>query len=263
MENSWALVTGASSGIGKAFCYELAKGEIFDKTNIVLVARNLERLNETKGDLERNYGINCEVLTADLETKAGIGKVKKRLADKALPVRILINNAGFGFEGQFADLEIEKILAQINCNVIAVVELFHEAARSMREAGGGYILNVSSLAGFTPAPSSSTYAATKAFVTSLGLSAAVELKRYGIKVTTLCPGFTRTEFQDRAGVNRNIVPSFAWQDAQVVAKSGLRALRQQKRLVIPGIHNQAAYIGAKIMPETALSKLAEIITKRI
>lgn len=258
-----ALVTGASSGIGKAFSILLAKGEVFEPHDLVIVARTKHRLEELAEEIKNQYKVNTEVLVADLTTPEGVDLTKQRLRQENKPVDILINNAGFSIGGNFSSLLEDDIIAQINLNVIALTKLMHAALVQMQQRGKGYILNVSSVAGFTPAPQSATYSATKAFVTLLGESVALELKTTGINLTTLCPGFTRTEFQERAGVARDAVPSFLWQEAEAVAKEGLLGLKNNKSLVIPGVHNKVAYWALKMTPSSVVKAAAKVVTSRL
>lgn len=227
-----ALVTGASSGIGKAIAEQLAA----DGTRLVVVARDEARLNA----LADSVDVDCDVLVADLADPSALSRVEDRIRDEELgPIDLLVNNAGFGFGGPFHELDVERSASVLAVNVVAVHRLSQVAAATMvARGGGGGILNVSSIAGFAPTPHSATYAATKAFVNSLSESLHAELIEHHIHVTSLCPGFTRTEFQDRADVDTSRIPDRLWQSADVVAAAGLAAVDQNRAVIVPGVVNK-------------------------
>lgn len=227
-----ALVTGASSGIGREIARQLAA----DGTALVVVARDEKRLRE----LADAVGVPCEVLVADLADRSAIAFVEERLASTEEPIDLLVNNAGFGFQGPFHELDAERAAAVVDVNVAALHRLAAAAAPAMVRRGRGGILNVSSMAGFTATPGGSTYSATKAFVTSLSESLHAELRPFGVHVSALCPGFTRTEFQARAGYDISSVPQAAWQSADDVAAAGLRGIAKNRPVVVPGALNKAA-----------------------
>ncbi len=259
-----ALVTGASSGIGRSFAEILANGSSpLGKYNLVIVARDKKRLADVKKTLESTYDISCEVMSKDLETDDGINDTIERLRSKDSRIDVVINNAGYGVQGNFATLPIESSMGQIELNVKALVRITHAAVQDMSNRGGGKILNVSSIAGFLPAPSSNVYAATKAFVTRFSEGLKVELKGTNISLTCLCPGFTKTEFQERADVNSDAIPPFMWQSPDVVAMEGLIGLSKNQSLVIPGIHNKAVVAVSQVLPSSVLRAIAGVVSKRI
>ncbi len=233
-----ALVTGASSGIGREMARQLAA----DGTDLVLVARNGDRLNEVAESVD----VECEVLTADLADPNELSYVEDRIRDRTFPIDLLVNNAGFGFQGRFHELDVEREAAVVGVNVLAVLRLAHVAATAMAAEGKGGILNVSSMAGFLASPGTATYAASKAFVTSLSEAMHAELEPLGVHVSALCPGFTRTDFQDRADYDTSSLPEFLWQSADDVAAAGLEAIAKNRTVVVPGATNKvgAALINA-------------------
>lgn len=231
-----ALVTGASSGIGREIARQLAN----DGTELVLVARDGDRLDELAEEVE----VPCEVLVADLADPTELSYVEDRLRDAREPIDLLVNNAGLGFQGPFHELGLEREAAVVDVNVVAVHRLAHVAARRMAGAGRGGILNVSSMSGFIAAPGTATYSATKAFVTSLSEAMHGELEEIGVHVTALCPGFTRTEFQDRGSYDTSGIPAFAWQSAEEVAAAGLSGVAANRVIVVPGAANR---IGAGVI----------------
>jgi uncharacterized protein len=253
MGNRVALITGASVGIGEQFTRQLAARGY----DVVLVARDVARLEALAKEIEAG-GVNAEVLAADLTDAAQLATVEAR----ARTVDLLVNNAGFGTFGTFHTLDVDTELREINLNVMALVALTHAAAAGMVERGSGGILNVSSLAGFQPGPSNATYGATKAFVTSFTEAVHEELRGTGVHVTALCPGFTHTEFQERANVPANEVPGFMWQEAPEVARAGLDGLEKNKAIVIPGAMNKVMGNLSAITPHAITRRVGGAVLKR-
>lgn len=235
-----ALVTGASSGIGREIAVQLAA----DGTDLVVVARDNERLDA----LAAEVGVACQVLVADLADPNELSYVEDRLRQRNEPIDLLVNNAGFGFQGPFHELDLEREAAVVDVNVVAVHRLAHVAANRMAHAGHGGILNVSSMSGFMATPSSATYSATKAFVTALSEALHGELRELGVHVTALCPGFTRTEFQERGRYDASGIPEFAWQSAVEVATAGLEGIADNRTVVVPGVPNRIGASLIDVMP---------------
>jgi len=233
---SAALVTGASSGIGEAFARRLAAEGVAD---LVLVARREARLTALATELGARHGTSCEVLVADLADADDRARVEARLAEPAPRPRIdlLVNNAGLGTTGRFHALPADGEEHEIDVNVIALVRLTRAALGSMVDRARGTIINVSSLAGEQPSPGAATYAATKAFVTLFGETLHLEARGTGVTVTTVLPGYTRTEFADHSGAaadGRWRPPSFIWLAADQVATAALDAAAHGRALCIPG-----------------------------
>jgi len=235
-----ALVTGASSGIGLEIARQLAA----DGTELVVVARNEERLQALADEVDAT----CEVLPADLADADQLGRVEHRLADRDNPIDLLVNNAGFGFQDDFRDLDVDRETSVVAVNVVALLRLSHAAALVMGEVGRGGILNVSSMAGFVGSPGTATYAATKAFVTSFSEGIHAELEPMGVNVTALCPGFTRTEFQERAEYDASGIPDAFWQDAADVAAAGLAGVAANRAVVVPGMTNKLGAGVINVLP---------------
>jgi uncharacterized protein len=232
-----AIVTGASAGIGAAFAERLAR----DAYDLVLVARRRERLEELADRLARAHGRRVDVLPADLCSPNGVRAVEARIASEPA-LELVVNNAGFGTTGAFAELDRDVEEEEVGLNVVALLRLTHAAIEAMTARGHGTVINVSSLAGFQPAPYNATYAATKAFVNSFTQGVAEELRGTGVRLQLLCPGFTRTEFQEVAGFHSEDVPRFAWMSADAVVEASLEGLRKGDLIVIPGAGNKV--IGA-------------------
>ncbi|MEX0666594.1 MAG: SDR family oxidoreductase [Acidimicrobiia bacterium] len=254
-----ALVTGASTGIGAEFARVLAcRGD-----DLVVVARNEDRLQELARTLEAEHGAQVEVIAADLETTDGVAKIEARLADGASPVELLVNNAGFATSGAFHTLPVEGEVSEINLNVVALVRLTHAAVGPMVERGHGGVINVSSVGAYQPTPNSATYSATKAFVSSFTNAIHEELKDTGVKAMVLAPGFTHTEFHVRAKIeNNDAMPGFVWQTPDEVVSAALKAYDKGRAVCIPGALNNVAAAFSGSMPAGVSRKIAGMVTKR-
>ena len=254
-----ALVTGASSGIGAAFARALAtRGD-----DLVIVARDEARLEELAESLEKEHGTAVEVVASDLTSKKGLAVVEARLESAEPAVDLLVNNAGMGTYGKFAELPREAEAREIRLNVLAVMQLSHAALPAMVDRGRGGIINVSSLAGHQPTPLNATYAGTKAFVTSFSQALHEELRGTGVNVMVLCPGFTRTEFQERAGLDSGAVPSFLWQQPEPVVEAALRAYDRGRAVCFPGALNQASAVVSSSLPAGITRRIAGAVVPRV
>ncbi|HSK90756.1 MAG TPA: SDR family oxidoreductase [Euzebyales bacterium] len=245
-----ALVTGASSGIGEAFAQQLAAR----RSNLVLVARDGERLEKLAVALRGAHGVTVDVLPADLTTDDGTRAVRERLEDDAEPVDLLVNNAGVGTSGAFGDVPLERELRLIRLNVTAVVELAHAAVAAMKRRRHGGVLNVSSLSALQPYPFGATYGASKAFVNSFSKALATEAGGHGVKVLALCPGFTRTGFQRSAGISRTPIPDWLWLQPEQVAREGLAALRAGRSIRVVGPAFRAWAALTKVVPDVVIRR---------
>lgn len=252
------LVTGASAGIGRSFALALAaRGN-----DLVLVARDVPRLEELADDLRERHGIDAEVLGADLLADDGLAAVEARLRDVDDPVDLLVNNAGMGTFGDFAASDIEAEDREIRLNVLALVRLTRAALDAMAPRGRGAILNISSLAAYQPAPSSATYAATKAFVNSFTHSVHEECRRHGVHVMVVCPGYTHTEFHERAGLGPTQIPDFMWQSSDAVVEAALRDLDRRRAVSIPGALNKVLGAASSVTPAAVTRRVAGIVMRR-
>jgi len=239
----FALITGATAGIG----YELAKLFAADNFNLVLIARDEVRLKNVAAELQNAHKIEAIVLPKDLSNDSAPQEIFERLRDTA--VSVLVNIAGFGSQGAFIDEKLELSLKMRHVNMDALVELTRLFLPPMLSRRQGRILSVGSTAGFQPVPFTNIYHATKAFVFSFSVALAEELAGTGITVTTLCPGLTKTEFHQRAGVER----SSRWlpmMSSQEVARIGYRGLMTGKRIVIPGWRNKLTAAVSRRLPAT-------------
>ncbi len=249
-----ALVTGASSGIGEAMVELLGEAGV----PTVVVARREDRLLELAARFEL-----IEVLAADLTTKRGLAAVVKRIRSTALPIDLVVNNAGFGTSGAFTELDVERLDAEVQLNIAALTRLSHAALGAMLPRNRGYLLNVSSVASFQPAPKLAVYAATKAYVTSLTESLHEEVRDTGVHVTALCPGLTRTEFQSvsNSASYSSQYPTFAWLEAREVAQAGLDDVARGKALSVPGVLYKGMVSGSSIMPRGLARRLSGLVQR--
>jgi len=238
--NDWVLITGASSGIGR----ELARLFAADHFNLILLARHEARLNEVATELRAQHGIETRVLPKDLAAPNAAQEIFDALRDT--PVSILVNNAGFGIHGLFAQKSLAEQTDLMQVNMVALVQLTHLFLQPMLQRRRGRILNVASTAAFQPGPTINVYFASKAFVHSFSYALAEELTGTGISVTTLCPGTTATEFFARGDFGSHRGPFTM--SARAVAISGYRALMKGRRVVIPGLIFRLAAMLSKRLP---------------
>jgi len=243
-----ALVTGASSGIGRVFAELLAR----DGYDLCVVARRRDRLHDLSSRLQKAYGVAVEVLVADLADTESLAMVETRVREDS-SLYMLVNNAGFGNIGAFHDLNLEMENEEIHLNVRALVRLTHAAIPGMVARHGGAIINVSSIVAFLPVPFLATYAATKAYVNSFSEAIHEELKGTGVTVQALCPGRTHTEFHERAGISMTHHPSKGMEPEPVVEAS-LRALQRGSAICIPGLWNRFIVGILSLLPRSVVRK---------
>ncbi len=249
-----ALVTGASSGIGEAMVELLAAQDI----PTVVVARRRDRLDELAA---RHSCVT--VLAADLTSAADLSEVVARVADVASPIDLVVNNAGFGTSGNFFELDADRLDAEVQLNVAALTRISRAALGSMVPRGRGYLLNVSSVVSFQPAPKLAVYAATKAYVTSFSESLHEEVRGTGVHVTALCPGLTRTEFQSVSSTDHYAgrYPGYAWLEADEVARAGLNDVARGKTLSIPGGMYKAMVATAGFLPRSLVRRASSLVQR--
>lgn len=248
-----AVVTGATAGIGAAFASRLAT-EGYD---LILVARDEARLDACAKELAERHGVAATALVADLATVAGCELVEARLADPAAPVEMLINNAGMSLNRSFLRSTVEQEERLLQLNVHAVMRLTKAALPGMIERGRGDIINVSSAASFGVPSPGSTYSSSKAWVTNFSQSIALSVRSSGVRVMALCPGYTRTEFHDRAGINMSKTPGWLWLGAANVARDSLRDLRKGKIVSVPDWKYKTAVFGMRYLPQSLVRSIAK------
>jgi short-subunit dehydrogenase len=253
-----ALVTGASTGLGRAFATALAaRGH-----DLVLVARDVERLEQVAGSVRAAHASTVEVLDADLVTDAGRATVEARVARRDAPVELLVNNAGFGTYGTFTELELAHEIEEVELNVVALVRLTHVALRTMGERGHGAIVNLGSIAAYQPHPENAVYGATKAFVHSFTHAVREEARSVGVQVLLVSPGYTHTEFHERAGLGASSLPDFMWQTPDEVVAIALRDLDRGRSNSIPGAFNRGAAVVSSTAPPGLTRKFARLVVRR-
>jgi short-subunit dehydrogenase len=251
-ERPLALVTGASSGIGRELAVLLAR----DGHDLALVARREAELNDLATMLKEKYGAESRVLPADLAEPGAATDLVERLGGAT--VDVLVNNAGFGGHGRFVELSRESDLGQIAVNVAALTDLTKLVVPGMVARGRGRVLNVGSTAAFQPGPFMAVYYATKAYVLSFSEALAEELRGTGVTVTCLCPGVTVTEFQKTAGVEDiPLTKGPLAMSAADVAAAGYRGMKRGKRLVIPGVHNKIGAQSVRFTPRGVILKVVK------
>lgn len=252
-ENRWALVTGASSGLGAELARRLAE----HGAHLVLTARSRDRLADLAADLSRVNGIQTRVVCADLARPEGADTLLAGVRELGVSVAHLVNNAGFGSNGAFVELDASRESAMVELNVAALVRLTRALLPTMIIAGEGGVLNVASTVAFQPVPYMATYAATKAFVVSFTLALAAELEGSGVRAMALCPGPVRTGFQAAAGIQRPGLP-IAVLTAQRTVAEALAAYVRGEHVFVPGLVNTLQVRAARLLP----SALTAWATKR-
>ncbi len=255
-KNKTVLITGASYGIGEAFAQRLAA----DGAQLLLTARSQDRLEALAAQLRSQYGVSVNIIGADLANATGAREIFEAINRANWSVDLLINNAGFGALGEFANLNLARQLEMIQVNVTALVELTHLFLQPMRARGSGAILNVASTASFQAIPYFAVYAASKAFVLSFSAALREECRPFGIRVLALCPGSTATNFREVAGSQHLNAPRFTQTSAQVV-EAGLLALAQGRSVAISGITNKIQTYLQRLVPRQMVTKMAGKIFK--
>jgi short-subunit dehydrogenase len=248
---STALITGATAGLGAEFALQLAQ----QRYDLVLVARDGERLETNAAELKARFGIAVETLQADLVTDAGCELVVGRISDVQRPIDMLVNNAGFGMYKPFGAGDIADEERQLDLNVRAVLRLSHAAVRTMTGRDSGQIINISSVSAFVPRGSNATYSASKAWVTMFSEALAVQLQGTGVTVTAICPGFTHTEFHERANADMSHVPDRMWLDASLVVREGLADAAAGKPVSIPSRQYKTMVAASRTLPRPVLRRI--------
>jgi hypothetical protein len=245
------MITGPTSGLGAGFARRYA----LDGHDLVLVARDVERLEQLAAELHDEAGAEVEVLAADLAVAPDRAKVAERLA---AGVQILINNAGFGTSGEFWSADFQTLQSQLDVNVTAVMELTHAALPPMLEAGAGTVINVASVAGLLPGRGS-TYSASKAWVIAFSEGLANGLRGTGVGVHALCPGFVRTEFHERAGIDMAGTPSFLWLDVADVVRDCLADVAKGRVVIVPGLQYKVLTTGGRMVPRNLVRAMTKVV----
>ncbi len=256
---SFALVTGASAGIGEAISRGLARRRVPQ----VLVARSADRLEALAAELRALSGVAVEALPLDLSEEGAAGRLFAATEGAGRPVGLLVNNAGFGFYGPQAEQGLPRTLRMLRLNVAALAEATDRFLAPMRERRAGLVLNVASTAAFLPVPYMAVYSATKAFVLSFSHALHEELRGTGVVVTALCPGTTRTEFHRVAGLGPGARPRFPSLSAETVAEAGLRGLERGRAVVVPNLLDSAWIFAGRLVPRSLPPRIAAAVFSRL
>jgi len=244
LHDKWALVTGASSGIGVDIAGELARHGM----NLVLVARRQDRLELTAIRLRRDHAVQVETQACDLQVPGAAAMLFERMKSGGRDISVLVNNAGFGVHGDFLGQDPERLAGMIQLNVLAVVEMTQVFGRVMAEQGGGRILQVASIAGLAPLPSYAVYAATKSFVLNFSEAISLELHDRNVSVTVLMPGVTWTEFFEVSGQETTTYSRIFGMSSADVAKIGVKAMLAERSSVIAGWRNWLSITLSSVFP---------------
>ena len=258
MDSETVLVTGATGGLGEAFA-EIYAGR---GCTLVLTARSAERLSALREKLEKTYHVPVHVCPADLSKAGAAEEVFRFVQEQGLSVDVLINNAGFGDAGCFAERPWQKQADMVQVNITALMELTHCFLGPMLAKGSGKILNLSSVAAFSAGPEMSVYYASMAFVRSFSEAVAEEVKGSGVTVTALCPGPTRTGFEKAAGMKEGSVMFRRARSAKEAAAAGVRALDRGDALAYDGAFTKVMSVCARLMPRTVTRKFARRMNRQ-
>jgi len=249
-----ALITGATRGIG----YELSKLFARDGYDLVINARHEQDLERVASDFEEAFGISVAIIALDLSQPGAADEIFEALQRQSITVDALVNNAGFGLYGSFAETDLSTELAMMQVNMVALTHLTKLFLGHMLEQGRGEILNVASIASFQPGPMMAIYYASKAYVLSFSEALTSELRGLGVTVTALCPGPTATEFQERAELDpERWLTLMKTMEAESVARAGYRALKRGQAVVVPGLLNKAIVFFERFIPRTLLTGIVK------
>lgn len=250
----WALVTGASSGLGADFARQLAGCGC----NVVLTARREERLREHKTDLEKDYGVKAEVIPMDLANEEAPQRLYNEIRVRGLHMDILINNAGFGIYGPFVEIDWEREKKMLELDMITLTHLTKLFLHDMLERDYGFILQVSSIGAFQPSPTYATYSAAKSYVLNFSQALDYELRNTNVSCTVLSPGITSTEFLEVAGQKPTLYQRLMMMESEEVTRMGIKAMLKRKSAVVPGLMNKLTIWSMKLLPDRAKAALANL-----
>ncbi len=261
-KNNIALITGATSGIGYEIAHLLAK----QGYDLYLVSRTRETLERMQLELQKTYGIHVYFFACDLSLANAGEQVFRRVQQANMSIDVLVNNAGFGMQGEYTNADLSKVHSMIQLNMTTLTDLCYFFAREMKEKKHGYILNVASTAAFLPLPYMAVYGASKAYVLSFSESLAKELEGTGVSVSTLCPGATETEFFNQAGIgspSTGVFRSGSRMLAKDVAAIGLAALFAKKLFVVTGLKNKAMIFLTRLLPRRIVARVSKNIMRDV
>jgi uncharacterized protein len=253
---NWAVITGASSGIGKALAYEFAAGGF----NLMLIGRNEGALTRVAGECSTRHKVEAESFIADLSRTESVAALITAIAAKPRQYEVLVNNAGFGIHGDFAATDIDQNIQLINVQLTAALRLTKALLPSMIARRSGRILNIASVYSFSPVPMQSVYSACKAFLLSFSSALQNELAGTGVTVTVFCPGITQTEFRSRAGIREKNKES--GMPAEAAARIAYVETLRGKHIVVPGFLNRLYVFVAQLLPSSTMPSLIRFINRQ-
>ena len=256
-KNAWALVTGASGGIGKDIAVLLAKRGY----DLILVARSEEKLQSLSAELSAAHGIRTRVIAQDLSVPGSVAQLMNRVGTDVAQLEVLINNAGVGVAGLFAETESQRLSEMVQLNVNTLMDLTRAVLPSMKARGNGYIMNVASAVAFQPCPHFAAYGATKAFVLSLSQALHVELAGTGVSVTAVCPGSTATDFHQVAGSDRSFVAKLMDKSGDV-ARAGVDAMFARRSSVVTGLLNKPLPFVNRLVPRMWMASAVSMMFRQ-
>jgi short-subunit dehydrogenase len=256
MNAKWAIITGASSGIGRALAFEFAAGGF----NVLLIARNEKALADVAAECARRSGLETETIVADLSDLDALEMLAPALMSKGRTYEVLVNNAGFGIHGDFSSTDIQQNIQLLNVQLAAALQLTRAVLPSMIERRSGHILNVASVYSFSPVPFQSVYAACKAFLLSFSSALENELQGTGVRVTVFCPGATQTEFRSRAGIAEKRTDT--GMTAEAAARIAYAETMRGKHIVVPGLINRLFVFLAQLLPNATVPGLVRFINRQ-
>tara|TARA_B100000614_G_C14502101_1_gene475060 strand:+ start:443 stop:1240 length:798 start_codon:yes stop_codon:yes gene_type:complete len=260
MKKGTALITGATSGIGFDFASILAEKGY----NLILASRNKEKLDEIKVSFEKDYGVSVETLAIDLATSGSAKQLYEETVNQNIEIDVLINNAGFGTQGEHVDLDINKVEGMIQLNITTLTLLCQFFGKDMKQRGKGHILNIASTAAFQPDPYLATYGASKSYVLNFSEALAKEMEDYQVTVTCLCPGATDTNFFDYAQIGdkkRGLFSNKTRMKSREVAEIGINALFAGKLSLISGIMNSCLAFTNRLAPRKMSANISKKLLK--
>lgn len=256
-KNAWALVTGASGGIGKDIAILMAQRGY----DLMLVARSEDKLNALAAELASAHGIRTRVIAHDLSVPGSVAQLMNLVGTDIAQVEVLVNNAGFGLAGRFAETDSRRLSEMVQLNVTTLMELTRAVLPSLQARGTGYIMNVASAVAFQPCPHFAAYGATKAFVLSFSQALSVELAGTGVSVTAVCPGSTATDFHQVSGSDRSFVAKLM-DSSEAVAREGVNAMFARRSSVVTGIMNKPLPLVNRLVPRMWMANAVGLLFRQ-
>ena len=257
LRGKWALVTGASSGLGVDFARELAERG----ASLILVARRLERLEEVAGELREAYGVDVDVIPMDLGAPGAPQELYDRVARAGRSIDVLVNNAGYGVYGYFLDIDWDRERSMLELDIVNLVHLTKLFARDMVSRGYGRIMQVSSIGAYQATPTYASYTAAKSFVLHFGEALQYELRGTGVTCTVVSPGVTKTEFLEVSGQTPTLYQRLVMMDSPTVARIGIRAMLRGRSSIVPGFLNAISAWFVRLTPRRLATTLAYLMMR--